>query len=165
MAQGNNVPQRPQVNQTATASAPARELTLQPDAVSTEATGDQGPARRVRRPFGTQVQKLAYPQRPGYHRHWFNETPGRIQRAEEAGYNKVLGDDGKPVCRVGGTREGGGGLNVYLMEIPQEYYEEDQAAKQSRVDEVDSAIKHGGIQGTVGQDGRYIPASGIKVTR
>ena len=31
----------------------------------------------VRKPFGTFDQKLAYPSREGFHRHWFNDEPGR----------------------------------------------------------------------------------------
>src|ERR1041384_4296280 len=46
--------------------------------------------RAKRKPFGSQGQKLAYADRPGYHRHWFNDTPGRIMDAQSAAYDFVL---------------------------------------------------------------------------
>ena len=82
-----------------------------------------GVTRDTRKPFGAMEQKLYWPKRPGYHRHWFNDTPGRIDAALQAGYAHVTGRDEKPVCRVVGKREGGGGLMGYLMEIPEEWFQ------------------------------------------
>jgi hypothetical protein len=148
-------------DQQADAAAAAAEP-LVPDAVSAE----EGAVPRARRvPFGTQVQKLAYAQRAGFHRHWFNDVPDRIRRAKEAGYEHVLGHDGKPVKRVVGVREGGGGMEAYLMEIPQEWFEEDQAAKQQVVDQSDDALKHGAIAGQPGVDGRYVKKIDIRTGR
>src|SRR4051812_47316603 len=81
--------------------------------------------RPTRKPFGGVELKMAYPQREGFHRHWFNDVPGRVQRAQEAGYTNVTGNDGKPVSMVVGTAEGGGALVAFLMEIPEEWYKED----------------------------------------
>lgn len=125
------------------------------------------PARRVtretRKPFGTLDQKLAYPSRPGYHRHWFTDKPGRITQAREAGYEHVTDPHtGKMVSRVVGKDKKGDAEIGYLMEIPQEWYEEDVAQTQKRVDQSDSAIRRG--EANRGEDdGRYIPAQGITV--
>lgn len=114
-----------------------------------------------RKPFGNQVQKLAYPLRSGYHRHWFNDEPGRIEKALEAGYTHVEDKEGKKVVRVVGVNQGGGSLHGYLMEIPQEWYDEDMAAQQKVVDAMDQAIKDGSVVGKPGKDGVYVKS--IKV--
>lgn len=118
--------------------------------------------RRQRKPFGSHQQKLAYPERPGYHRHWFNDIPGRIHRANEAGYDHVLDDKGQPVKRVVGVQEGGGALFAYLMEIPEEWWKEDLDEVQKRVDEMHNAIKQGRHEGS--EPGKtYIPNQGITI--
>lgn len=119
--------------------------------------------REARRPFGSTVQKLAYETRAGYHRHWFNEDPGRLDDALAAGYKFVMGKDAKKVTRIVGVTAGGGPLSAYLMEIPQEWYNEDMAKQQATIDEMDTAIKQGAA-GRVPGDGRYVPADrGISI--
>ena len=132
-------------------------------AMPNEIQADTGPRKSVRKPFGAMTLKLAYPERPGFHRHWFNETVGRIQRAQEAGYEHVVAE-GKPVQKVVGTAEGGGALNAFLMEIPQEWYDEDMAAQQREIDDKEKAIKRGELEGQDG-DNRYVPAQGISIKR
>lgn len=125
-----------------------------PDAVSVDAAGtEEGrTTRRVRRPFGSHSQKLAYPQRPGYHRHWFNDTPGRIDQATEGGYTHVKDDrTGENVRRPVGTAAVGGVLFAYLMEIPQEWYDEDMAAEQEVVARSEDAIKGGKVLDSQGE--------------
>jgi len=117
-----------------------------------------------RRPFGSQNQKLAYAPRVGYHRHWFNDDPGRIQTAQDAGYTHVQDKEGKVVSRVVGVNPAGGALTGFLMEIPEEWFEEDMARGQELVKQTEQAIKSGAVGGTPGQDGRYIPSTGIKIT-
>lgn len=117
-------------------------------------------------PFGSAVQRLDYPPRSGYHRYWFNDSPGRIQRALAAGYKHVLDSDGKIVQRPVGTSQGGGVLLGYCMEIPVEWWKKDLASAQKKVDETDADIRRGNIQGKVGEDGRYVPDSRpIKISR
>lgn len=99
--------------------------------------------RAARKPFGAMEQKLAYPQRNGYHRHWFNDHPGRIADAKAAGYDHVLGVDKKPVKRPVGTGREGGVLMGYLMEIPEELWQEDMAREQLLADRVDQSIARG----------------------
>lgn len=117
-------------------------------------------------PFGSAVQRLDYPIRQGYHRYWFNDSPGRIQRALAAGYKHVLDGDGKIVHRPVGTITGGGVLLGYLMEIPVEWWKKDLAASQKVNDRIDADIRRGNIEGKVGEDGRYVPeARPIRITQ
>lgn len=121
----------------------------------------------TRLPFGSAQQRLDYPRREGYYRHWFNDTPGRLARALAAGYKHVLDNDGKVVHRPVGTNGPGGGLlSGYLMEIPVEWWNNDMIAQQKKLDQIDADIRRGNIQGKVGEDGRYVPESRpIKITR
>lgn len=133
---------------------------LNPPAHAPEASE---PARRVtRRPFSSVELKLAYESREGFHRHWFNDTNNRISRALEAGYEHVIGKDGKNVSRVVGVAEGGGPLHAFLMEIPQEWYQEDQAREQAQIAEKEAAIKRGTPQGGEVEKG-YVPSQGITI--
>jgi hypothetical protein len=121
--------------------------------------------RDKRRPFGSQVQKLAYEARPGYHRHWFNELPGRIDQALEAGYTHVEDREGRKVTRVVGVAPAGGPLTAFLMEIPEEWYQEDMALQAQANAEREHAIRTGSVTGQPGKDGVYIPETrGIKIT-
>jgi len=131
------------------------------------------PRQRLKRiPLGVPVSKLAIKKRDGYHRHWMNDNGARIQQAEQAGYQFVEKESlsgtaqkglGTKVSQIVGTKEDGTPLTAYLMEIKQEWYDEDQSLMQAEVDKVDEAIKTGNVSGTVGEDGRYIPKEGIKV--
>ena len=113
-----------------------------------------------RKPFGAHVLKLQYAERTGYHRHWFKDTPGRVDRALEAGYAHVKGKDGNNVTHIGGVAEHGGKQTLYLMEIPLEWYRADQALKDARRDEIDAKIKRGVVASVApGQDGSYIPVN------
>lgn len=118
---------------------------------------------RTRIPFGTHRQRLISMPRPGFKRRYFNDVGDRIARALDAGYAHVMDPrTKKPVQTTAGSRDGGGSLIAYLMEIPEQFYSEDFAAKQERLNEVDQQIytgKHNEEQG----DNRYVPRSGINV--
>lgn len=127
--------------------------------------------RTERVPLGGQTYKLDAPLRPGYRRYWFNDDIGRIESALAAGYKHVEEKRGKRASkwkRPAGTNETGGQRYVYLMEIPEEFYQEDQAAKQRPIDEIDAAIQGGVVNGADGKDegAFYQPGEGssIKVT-
>lgn len=131
-------------------------------------------APRPRRPFGLNENKFEFPERPGFHNHIFNDSPGRIERAKEAGYAHVLDRDGKPVKLIVDKGNDGHGMNGYLMEIPREWYEEDMGRIQAESDKVDQAILRGrrpgrndgelqGAEIEAGQDHTYIPKGGIRV--
>lgn len=113
-----------------------------------------------RRPFGLREQKLAYPDREGFHRHWFNDEPGRIARAQDAGYTQVMDEAGKPVSMTVGVARGGGAQIAYLMEIPAEWYREDMAAQESGHRELMDQIREGRVPGgPTGADrqAQYVP--------
>jgi len=116
------------------------------------------PANFVRKPFGGVQYKLDNSERPGYHRHWFNDKGNRIKDALEAGYSFVLDSAGKKMSHVVGVAEHGGGVTAYRMEIPLEWYEEDQRKKLAANDEKMQQIRNGVVAGVVpGQDGAYQP--------
>ncbi len=99
--------------------------------------------KKIRRPFGAFSQKLALPQRPGYYRHWFNDSPGRLEEALSNGWTHVTGADKKPIKRVVGRGRDNGPLVAFAMELPRVFWEEDMAARneqaQSRMDDIKSA--------------------------
>lgn len=135
----------------------------QPTVAAGEVQAEAGlPQRPSRKPFGSMSFKLDYPQREGFHRHWFNDVPGRVDRAKEAGYEHVKGSDQRNVSRIVGTAEGGGALTAFLMEIPEEWYKEDMDIEQRVVDEKEAAIRQGMLDKSEG-DNRYVPSQGISI--
>lgn len=115
-------------------------------------------------PFGEVTQKLAFPARPGYRNHWFNDEPGRIERAQRGGYDHVTGTDGKPISRVVGTARGGGSLIAYLMEIPIEFYNEDMELAAEERERTMASIRRGAVP-NAGVEKGYVPSQGISIER
>lgn len=111
-----------------------------PPKSETEA-GELPPRRSNRKPFGTMQQKLAREPRTGFHQHWFNDVPGRVNLALDAGYEHVKDKDGKNVCAVVGVAEMGGPLHAYLMEIPEEWWQEDMRRQELENEERMAPIK------------------------
>lgn len=100
----------------------------------------------ARRPFGLQESRLGHwPANPGFAPpRYFNDTPGRIQRALAAGYRHYRDPHtGQNVQLIVGRAEGGGGMQAFLMEIPMEFYKADFEAKQANLDVIDRTIKAG----------------------
>lgn len=125
-------------------------------------------AKRV--PFGSFQQKLAYPKREGYYRYWFNDEPGRVQQATDAGYTHVKDQStGAQVKRVVGKSDAGGALYAYLMEIPTVIWEEDMQAQRRQTDETEAAIKRSKAivanakEAAEDQGAFYVPGGGSKV--
>lgn len=123
----------------------------------------EGRAERI--PLGSHRQKLTTDQRPGFVRRWINDRGGRILQAQQGGWHFVAkngakaqtSDAGEGISQIVGTKEGGEPLRAYLMEIREDWYKEDQAAKQKRTDEIESQIRRGKDEhGEVGKDGRYM---------
>lgn len=118
--------------------------------------GAQRANRPKRTPLGMR-NVLAAEQREGYVRRWVNDVDDRLLRAEAAGYKTVLKPADLSDPKAGaGTQVGsavaksvGAGVRAVLMEIPREFYEEDQAAKQRNVDRREAGI--GRQQGVKGQ--------------
>lgn len=137
--------------------------------------------RKERVPLGILRTKLRADQREGFSRRWINDKPGRLDDAVAAGYGFVadpeddlkVGDGsdvaqvagvGTVISRTVGVHEDGRPMRAYLMEIEKDLYDEDQAEKQRLLDEKESAIRQGQDErGKPGRDGRYVPATGIKI--
>lgn len=128
--------------------------------------------RPKRVPVGVR-QVLTYPPIPGYRVRLVNDVDDRIDRFKAAGYvpvesHEILGD---PSCGSG-SQEGsavskpvGAGRKGVLMKIKNELYQEDQAAKQREVDEIESTMQRGAeSQGLTDKfPGQKLP--GIQITR
>lgn len=121
--------------------------------------------RRTRGVFNGTMGKLQVPaeararlEEAGWHLHIFNDTPGRIEEALQAGYEFVTPEEiGSAVTSVVskntalddkvrylvGTSEKGDGMYAYLMKTQTEYYEEDHGQLQKRNDYIDQQIKSG----------------------
>lgn len=104
--------------------------------------------------------------KPGYKIRLVNDTDDRIEKFKLAGYEHVESKDvksdqrSKDPSQPGSVacQEVGGGIKGYFMQIPEELYNEDQAAKLREVDEKMRRIElsaipesqrsryHGGIQ-------------------
>lgn len=130
-----------------------------------------GVGRAERIPLGGHRAKLAALTRDGFHRRWINDHGTRIADAERGGYQFV--EDETEINETGrgsrrfvtvGTNEDGSPLKAYLMEIRQEFFDQDQKAKQSKNDEIDAAITRGQVEGAQPQDqGKYyVPSEGIR---
>lgn len=87
---------------------------------------------------------------PNFSYRFVRNTPGRIQKFEEGGYELVTGDAriGDPniakASNMGSAFSIASGDNadrVYLMRIPKDYYDEDQAAKAAKADEIEQQLK------------------------
>lgn len=86
---------------------------------------------------------------PNYEYRWVNDTPGRIQRFIDGGWEVVNheADVGSKVVdkgtRLGSavTKSVGGTITAVLMRINKEWYDEDQAAKQGNIDALEATMK------------------------
>lgn len=121
--------------------------------------------RNERVPFGTPTKRFNVPDNDGYHYHIFNDNwrkePGRIKRAQMAGYEIVEHERSGGTC---GTNDDGSEIKEVLMRIPQELYDQDQALKDKELDKVDEQIYRGEFSKS-GDDKRYLPHGPIKVTK
>jgi hypothetical protein len=106
--------------------------------------------RTTRTPVGERNILSVKGREPGFHYHIINDTGDRVQQLLDAGYEFVdaasvqVGD--KRINSV--TPEGskaqvsvGGGVKAYVMRQKQEWYDEDQANKQARVNQLEDSIK------------------------
>ncbi len=131
----------------------------------------EGTGRKKRKPLGVPVQRLQAEVPTGMTGRWANDTPGRIQRALEGGY-EFISSDGEVVqnrdgCRseIVGVGRDGGAMRAFLMAIPTVFYEEDQRAKAALNKERMTAIKRGEPSQAVEQDRSafYTPTEGISI--
>lgn len=101
---------------------------------------------------------------------WFNDQDSRIEDASAAGYEPVQKDEvigvgqtelhqdnsdlNSRVSKVVGRAEGNVPIRAFLMKIPREFYDEDQAAKDRRNAESDRALR-GGKAGGADVENQY----------
>lgn len=104
---------------------------------------------RIRIPIGAKRDVLSVDDVPkGYIDRWVNDTPGRIQKFKDAGYEHVeSGSDGASgvdsTDSVQGvvSRDVGKGVTAYRMRQRLDYYTEDQAEKQRNVDSTEESMR------------------------
>ena len=99
---------------------------------------------------GTRNRLTVRGKEPGYVYRIVNDTDDRIQQMQELGY-EIVSDTSMQVGdkRIANpTQEGspvqvsvGQGIKAYVMRQKKEYYDEDQASKQTHVNELESSTK------------------------
>ena len=130
--------------------------------MSRKSEREEGKTARV--PFGAQRLKLQLSDadekeflRKGYVLRWINDQDGRIERARSGGYEYVKPEEatslGQGVIHQGNTdigsvvskvvSKGEPIIRAYLMKIQKKYYDEDQKAKNRKLDELDQTLNAG----------------------
>lgn len=128
-----------------------------------EGLGVRTPGERNKRPRrnlfnGTQQKLAVYGEIPGYRLYIFNDVPGRIEKALETGYEFVMRDELEIETSRTATEantstdsrvrytisiSGDGPLYAYLMKIPKEWFEADQAEQQETIAASQRAMTRG----------------------
>jgi len=146
--------------------------------MSNSRKSEQSKGRKKRVPFGAHRTKLQVADEiKGYVLRWFNDQDGRLQRAQDGGYEFVnkrevpklgIGDGqlhqdnsdlNSRVSKV--VSRGEPIIRAYLMKIKQEYYDEDQAAKEAVNAQVDDALKAGRPGGNEVEN-QYVPKGHVQ---
>ena len=118
---------------------------------------------RVRHPIGAKRDVLTV-QNPdeNYVYRVVNDNPGRIDRFKEAGYelveNATLGTshaDGSQADAGVVSKDVGKGVTAYVMRQRRDWYDEDQAAKQRRIDEAEDGMRKKKVNPNESTDGTY----------
>lgn len=94
-------------------------------------------ALRAKQPFGAFDKKLDLAPIKGYKQHWFNDKPGRVERALSAGWTHVLDENGKPKTMIVDS----GGLRAYALKIPEEFWLEDVKRSEAKAQAQLAAVK------------------------
>lgn len=106
--------------------------------------------RPTRTPLGQRSILGVKGKEPGYSYRIVNDIGDRIESFKERGYEVVADDSVKIGDRrvATPTKEGspvqvsvGGGVKGYLMRIKEEWYKEDQQAKEAQLKEQENAMK------------------------
>lgn len=133
--------------------------------MESNADGAKRTKRPKRTPLGTRNVLIAT-ERKGFVRRYVNDVDDRIERAKAAGYTPVTTHSDASDPRAGSdsrmgaisSKSVGGGVRAVLMEIPEKFYQEDQAAKQEQVDRSEEGLsrqkgidgqQYGGVYGKV----------------
>lgn len=101
---------------------------------------------------------------PNYHYRWVVDSPGRVQRFQDGGWDVVSEDHeiGQATVdkstKVGSaiTKASGDGRTLVLMRILKEWFNEDQEAKNQRLDALEASMRQ------EAKEGRY---GGIDISR
>lgn len=105
--------------------------------------------RRRRPSTGGLEYKLSAPSREGETRRWVNDDGNRIAAVEELGYAFVsdtgvkTDQPGSRIARRVGTQANGAPLHAYLMETPDQLYQQGVDEKERKHALVDQAIEAG----------------------
>lgn len=131
--------------------------------IQEKATVAKAPRGRVRRtPVGVRGRLNVRNKDPNFHYRVVSDEAGRVDQFLDAGYEIVTGKETIGDSRLNQpSQEGspvqthvGGGVKGVLMRIPNEWYTEDQEAKQAFVNEKEAAITD--VEGKYGNvDSRY----------
>lgn len=121
----------------------------------------KAPERRVRRtPVGQRNVLTVAGKEPGYEYRFVNDSGDRVQEFLDNGWEIVpsksvrIGDkrlgtateEGSPA-----TAQVGNGTKAYVLRIKDEWYQEDQAAKQALVKQTEEATRDKALDGTYGK--------------
>jgi hypothetical protein len=152
------------------------EAVVAKEEVSQPSTEKAKTTRRNRGAFnGTRGKLQVGKDIPGYHLYFFNDEPGRVQAALDAGWEFVSPEEvgyastnvtnrnvdlGDRVSVVGGKNDQGMPQQQILLKIRQDWWEEDQIEIQRRNDKTDAAIRKG--KGGSGVDTTGFYDAGIK---
>lgn len=123
--------------------------------VVTEESRKQAPARKRVPVSGNRDILTVAGMEKGYKYRWVNEKDNRLQKFVDAGYEFVhhdgqIGQDRVDDAEsIGPTSKNvGRGVTSYLMRIQEDWYKEDQVAKQADIDAKESSLHSRG-------DGQY----------
>jgi len=113
-------------------------------------TRNSNSAKPVRVPVGAGNKLQFAGKDPAYHYRVVNDNPGRLAMFLQAGYEFCHSEEreaDKGAAEAGGvdTRivvDAGRGVKGYLMRIPRELYDEDQAAKIEKVKATEDQLKN-----------------------
>ena len=121
----------------------------------------KAPSGRVQRvPVGTRNVLTVAGKEPGYEYRIINDSGDRVQEFLDAGYELVkensvkVGDKRVNKSSAEGTVSQisvGQGQKAYVVRIKKEWYDEDQAAKQQKVNELEASTKAKALDGTYGK--------------
>jgi hypothetical protein len=121
----------------------------------------KAPSGRVRRtPVGRRNVLTLSGKEPGYEYRYVNDIGDRVQQFLDAGYELVeaknvqIGDSriGRPSAEGSNAQASvGNGVKAFAMRIREDWYAEDQAAKQAHVKAIEDATKEKALDGTYGK--------------
>lgn len=144
--------------------------------VENPSVGPSSTLDKTRVPMSLPRRHLEVPDLPGYHQHWFLQS--RVARALQAGYTFVdpeetdtnnfdlagdaeasgssdLGSRVSVPSAVGGDSD----ERLYLMKLPLELWEQDQAGLEARNEQVAASLRGGAVPSGAGgdQSQNYVP--------